>query len=273
MFAGYAGWSAGQLGRELAEGAWACVDGAPARRAGGLRRARSCGESVLRRPVRSAGRAVDGAGRPVRELSRRPAAACRWPEPPGPGRKEPAGGGDLGKRPPPPVLSWGATSPSAPRDLRVGRGQVHGVRVGRQGDLPLAVVGQRDGDVEVLQLRDVLDQQLVLGRHRDLRAGAAAEHRGELTVHRLAARPGVLLEGPRVVGRPRGQPPDHLHQHVQQRGRARGVGGGDRALRVAWPAAGRGQRVRRARHVALPQVGLREEDRSGSPPAGRRRQW
>ena len=30
VFAGYAGWSAGQLGRELAEGAWACVVGAPA---------------------------------------------------------------------------------------------------------------------------------------------------------------------------------------------------------------------------------------------------
>jgi putative transcriptional regulator len=29
VFAGYAGWSAGQLGRELAEGAWACIVGAP----------------------------------------------------------------------------------------------------------------------------------------------------------------------------------------------------------------------------------------------------
>jgi putative transcriptional regulator len=30
VFAGYAGWSAGQLAGELAEGAWACVDGDPA---------------------------------------------------------------------------------------------------------------------------------------------------------------------------------------------------------------------------------------------------
>jgi putative transcriptional regulator len=30
VFAGYAGWSAGQLAVELAEGAWACVDGEPA---------------------------------------------------------------------------------------------------------------------------------------------------------------------------------------------------------------------------------------------------
>lgn len=29
VFAGYAGWSAGQLATELAEGAWACVDGVP----------------------------------------------------------------------------------------------------------------------------------------------------------------------------------------------------------------------------------------------------
>ena len=30
VFAGYAGWSSGQLARELAEGAWACVAGSPA---------------------------------------------------------------------------------------------------------------------------------------------------------------------------------------------------------------------------------------------------
>ncbi|WP_369140181.1 YqgE/AlgH family protein [Modestobacter versicolor] len=30
VFAGYAGWSAGQLAAELAEGAWACVPGSPA---------------------------------------------------------------------------------------------------------------------------------------------------------------------------------------------------------------------------------------------------
>lgn len=30
VFAGYAGWSPGQLGGEIAEGAWACVDGGPA---------------------------------------------------------------------------------------------------------------------------------------------------------------------------------------------------------------------------------------------------
>jgi putative transcriptional regulator len=30
VFAGYAGWSEGQLAREIAEGAWACVSGTPA---------------------------------------------------------------------------------------------------------------------------------------------------------------------------------------------------------------------------------------------------
>ena len=43
VFAGYAGWSPGQLAGEIAEGAWACVPGRPDDVLSAGRRARSCG--------------------------------------------------------------------------------------------------------------------------------------------------------------------------------------------------------------------------------------
>ena len=43
VFAGYAGWSPGQLAGEIAEGAWACVPRPAGRRAQRRRPVRSCG--------------------------------------------------------------------------------------------------------------------------------------------------------------------------------------------------------------------------------------
>ena len=55
VFAGYAGWSPGQLAAEVAEGAWACVPGVPDDVLGRSRRARTCGApSWAARPGRLA---------------------------------------------------------------------------------------------------------------------------------------------------------------------------------------------------------------------------
>ena len=79
VFAGYAGWSPGQLAGEIAEGAWACVPGRPEdvlSQAAGPG-AVAAGDGPADRAAR---RALDRAGgsRPLTEACRRAALAAIW---------------------------------------------------------------------------------------------------------------------------------------------------------------------------------------------------
>ena len=140
VFAGYAGWSPGQLAGEIAEGAWACVPGLP--------------DDVLTR-VGGPGAVAPGHGPPDRPAGRalhRPSGSVRRTEGAAErsasGRKNPGKGRSGEEAAPSCCLAACAQTPTRPRARRDRPPRPPSSRR-PAGEPPRAVVRQRDRHLEV----------------------------------------------------------------------------------------------------------------------------